>query len=152
MMVPAHLVVAGVGLPPVYLLKTNKGASLWGMEPDDETGEDLMVDLPDFQTQQGCLRQLAIYSGDEGNAQAYWLAPFSAGWRLIAYRREKTYMETFMWATVSLDAFYWVRGNVKGRVVVSRDKPRANDAVEALGVILEHIGKVALCDPTLEEE
>ena len=87
----AKVVVEGVGLPPVWRCSwpsslTGNATSLTVTEESSFSplpeGAEVLLDHPP--TYFGLLRQLALWTGDKGEAQAYWLE-WDGRWSLWSY-------------------------------------------------------------------
>ncbi len=133
--VDAALVAAGVGLPPAWREAEphrdhDDEPSGWiTTETDPYAGDGThceadgvpyLLDLSDHQTRAGVLRQLAMWAGDDGEAQAYWLGLGAEGWMLMC------------------DACVLVRDFAD---IAPIDSPIIPPTAETLARIVEHIGR-----------
>jgi hypothetical protein len=128
-----RLVAEGVGLPRYYLYveygpPREEVVGFRGVVHDRRGYDTPDRLLADYQTAQGCLRQLAMWAGDDGKAQAYWLtARGDYGWALMSEAgREIAIFQDV--PKPSIDRYYTVPGLA------------CSNPAEALAAILTHIG------------
>ena len=98
---PSNYVVDGVGLPSVFLGRSRTGEETWLTElPEERTGLVLSRESRHL-----LLRQLAIWCGDRGVSQAYWLRRDKGAWRLYqnfgAYQQTHREVCSFIWGAWS---------------------------------------------------
>ena len=136
--VPAALVAAGVGQPEVWKAEPGeyRFARSWH-HTVTLLGRDLAaevpVDLSDHATRSGLLRRLAMWCGDNGEAQAYWLTIEGPAFVL---RRDG--------AESPLAKFYGVPGGSmpwNGHHIPAVEEVLDGSMFEALAAILIHIGE-----------
>jgi hypothetical protein len=68
-MLNAELVDGGVGLPPVW-----RDPARGILDGPLEGWRETVLDLADPLNRSGLLRQLALWTGDDGDGQAYWMS------------------------------------------------------------------------------
>lgn len=145
----AKLVAAGVGLPGVWreddLLP---GRPTYCGADEVQTGPIFRipnsVDLSDYQTRAGLLRQLAIWAGDDGEGQAYWLhlCEYEGVWSLRNDRNSTSTVVEFD----TLDRVEEDRIPFHSSHLVEHKAlwlAGVLDETEALAAILVHIGRDA---------
>ena len=138
MKIEARLVADGVGFPPMWL--DSYGYPVWMGEEVDQLHE-YSVDLSDHQTRAGLLRQLAIWAGDDGEAQAYWLV--YTGGRTFGTRWHLKRSNPNSWDTFGVAYFAsGRRGNWnEGSHDIAGLPTDSKQSTEALARILEAIGR-----------
>lgn len=113
----------GVGLPKMWMDRHGTPQQL-------TNGEHLLgperVMVGDHQTRSGLLRQLAMWCGDGGEAQAYWLEQFGANYRLVSSIRPVA-----MFSEQPKPAMGWFKVHMQSALPLN----------EAIRVILTAIGK-----------
>lgn len=128
------IVNGGIGLPEVWKWRY-VGRSGWSSRPPgpstkicyDDNEWDL--DLSDEVTRQGLLRQLAMWVGDAGDADAYFLLQDGGGWNLyhMSYWNSSSRLK-------SIPIAFWPDGSLAMH--------KSNVVVPGLAPVQSHIGAI----------
>ena len=138
----ARLAVDGIGLPPVWLSYCCE--AFYVHEFDIEAGRPHLhmdLDLADHQTHEAMCRQLAMWAGDNGEAQAYWLEWVDAWtWALRSERADGTVIAFFQsYPDQAIAPTGENIHHVPGVGQVRQRAPTPTNPPEALAIIIETI-------------
>jgi hypothetical protein len=95
-MIPSNFVSQGIGLPPIFQGRRKDGRAEWF---ESLPQERVSLEMGPH-SNPALLLQLALWCGDSGVAQAYWLIRDQSSWRLLKnhyYESETREVATFLW-------------------------------------------------------
>jgi hypothetical protein len=126
--IDAALVAAGIGLPLIWRARGVLGIKTWTVTTTEGTWMSrTIVDLSDDQTRSGLLQRLAVWAGDSGQAQAYYLVEHCGGGWLLC--------------SESGDSIGFASPTSGSNTNLSWAPPSGLAPIEALACIVERIGR-----------